>query len=889
MLLTLVALNSFAETNNPTASSAQNSAAATSAATTAAPPAQASSAAPAQKPPQADQGTRKLSRRERKDRMRNLPEQYRQFLGEVEPIMTPDELDAFLILETDAQRDVYITEFWRRRDAAMHTTNHTFRDQYYSRIEEARERFKQLSSDRGRMFLIQGPPDSIDPIDCDDLLQPLEVWHYEYLQGFGHDVRFIFFLPRQARDYKLWSPVGTEADSLAELISERAMALSMSPTTAVQNVFFASDSNVGFVSKIEARCKNGELITRAIAQVQMNKLDMPKVFDPPAVNVEDVRKMLRSAVLANPNAPKLDAAFSVRYPAKQGAKTDAEMTLLIPRSQLKVKDVDGTRSYSVDITGEVLKDDAMYENYRYRFDFPADVKDEKLAVVIDRFLRPADYTSRVKVSDSSSGAEAVLESAMTVPELLDSADTVKRKEAGTTTVTQLKDDIESNTTRLRIVPLSDDLLSGLQHIETIASGDDIKAVEFYLDTRKVMVKRQPPYTLDLDFGNVPQVHRIRAVALDASGAPLTGDEAVVNTGTDPFRVRIVSPRVAIKVKGRIRVEMSVAVPEGKQLDHLDLFLNDKKVATLFTSPYVQSVYVPETAGVGYLRAVASLKDDPTPPVEDLVMINTPQFMEQVDVHLVELPTTVLVGGKPANDVGADAFKVLDEGKPVKVARFDHVKDLPLSIGLAIDTSGSMQPRMSEAQKAGAEFFRNVLKGGDKAFVVSFDSQPQMVQKWSPHLADLNAGLSRLRAEESTALYDAVVYSLYNFLGVKGQRALVVITDGKDTASKFTWDQAIEYARRAAVPIYGIGIGIRTTEIDVRYKFGKFCAETGGNVYYIDRAADLGRIYQDIQNELRSQYVIGFYPPEGVKPGSKWREVSVQVDGAKTKTIRGYYP
>ena len=92
-----------------------------------------------------------------------------------------------------------------------------------------------------------------------------------------------------------------------------------------------------------------------------------------------------------------------------------------------------------------------------------------------------------------------------------------------------------------------------------------------------------------------------------------------------------------------------------------------------------------------------------------------------------------------------------------------------------------------------------------------------------------------------------------------------------------------------MPIYGIGIGIHSNEVDVRYKFGKFCSETGGNVYYIERAEDLQRIYSDIQNELRSQYILGFYPGEGIKVGSKWREVSVQVGDGKAKTIRGYYP
>ena len=92
-----------------------------------------------------------------------------------------------------------------------------------------------------------------------------------------------------------------------------------------------------------------------------------------------------------------------------------------------------------------------------------------------------------------------------------------------------------------------------------------------------------------------------------------------------------------------------------------------------------------------------------------------------------------------------------------------------------------------------------------------------------------------------------------------------------------------------MPVYGIGVGISAAEVDVRYRFGKFCAETGGGVYYIDQVSDLRRIYNEIQNELRSQYLLGFYPAEGVKPGSKWHAVTVQVSDGKAKTIRGYYP
>jgi Ca-activated chloride channel family protein len=621
----------------------------------------------------------------------------------------------------------------------------------------------------------------------------------------------------------------------------------------------------------------------------MNRVLYLKVFEPPAIGGEEAEKVLRSVVLANPNAPKLTAEMSTAFPAKQGAKTDLQVTLLIPKSELTAKEVGGASVFSLDVNGEVLRGDEMYETYRYRFDVPSSIGAEKVPIVLDRFVRPGDYKSRIKVVDVHSGAEAIVEKDLTVPELLDTPEQMRQKEAAGAALGQLKDAIESSETRLRIVPLADELLTGFQKIETFAAGEAIKAVEFYLDGKKIAIKRQPPYTLELDLGEVPQIRKIKAVALNEKGEPIAGDDVTINTGNDPFRVRIVSPRLGLNLKGPTRVEMSVTAPEGKAVQEVQLYLNELRVATLYDPPFVQMVDIPTKQGVGYLRAVALLKDDGSPPVEDVVMINTPQFMEEVNVHLIELPTTVIARGRPLTDLEQSAFTILDEGKPVKISKFEYVKNLPLSLGMAVDTSGSMQPRMQEAQKAAGQFFQNVMKPGDKGFLVGFDTTPQLVQKWSRQIADMHASLAKLRAEEYTALYDAIVYSLYNFLGVKGQRALIVLSDGRDTASKFSYDQAVEYARRAAVPIYIIGLGIRSAEIDVRYKLGKFATETGGATYYIERADELSRIYDDIQNELRSQYVLGFYPPEGVKSGSKWREVTVQVAQGKAKTIRGYYP
>ncbi|MGN6183398.1 MAG: VWA domain-containing protein [Thermoanaerobaculia bacterium] len=804
-----------------------------------------------------------LSRSERKELTAKLTEKHRQFLMDVEPIIQPSERDTFLRLDTDPQRDAFIEDFWRRRDIAAGTTNHAARNEYMARLEFVKENFGQASSDRGRVYLVQGPPADLIEVKCLQYFQPIQVWKYQHIQGLGSDFRLLFYLPYLQREYKLWDPLGGER-AYRELLAQGIESSGRLP------------SNVSF------DCPNGEELQAALAQMKIEEHRIHVVYDAPKVDEEQVGRILRSVVLSDPNAPKLNAKIAIAYPSGDGSKTNAQLSVLVPRSELKTTNVSGTAVYTIEVIGEVLRDEQMWERYRYRFDFPGDIKDEQLPIVIDRMLKPAKYKSRIKIADASSTAQTILENDLDVPE-------VARKETVEgATVTAIQEDLESSRAKLRILPLGDNVLSGLQTIRTMASGS-IKSVEFWLDGKKIATRRTPPYTLDLDFGTVPRSRKIRVVALDSHDQPITGDEIVVNTGTDPFRVRIASPRVAPKLSGPTKVEVDVKVPEGKELNAIELYWNETRVATMYDPPFVQTVNIPSADGVGYLRAVATLKDESVDPAEDVVMVNTPDYMETVDVHLVELPTTVISDGKPVNGLTEAAFKVLDQGQAVKLSKFEYVKDLPLSLGMAVDTSGSMDERMNTARDAGAAFFKNVLRKGDKAFLVGFDAQPHMIQKWSTDLTDLYSGLAKLRSEESTVLYDAIVYSLYNFLGVKGQRALIVVTDGKDTISKFTFDQTLEYAQRAAVPIYAIGVSIPRSDIDVKGKLNKIASETGGSTYYIDNAGELSKIYTDIQNELRSQYLLGFYPPAEVKAGGQWREITVQVAEGKAKTIRGYYP
>jgi Ca-activated chloride channel family protein len=857
------------------------------------PPKAAETPKPADKKTDAPERLRKLSKRERAAKISKLDGRHQDFVADTEPIIFGPELDAFLALETEAQRDAFVEDFWRRRDAMQGVTNRAFKDAYYARLEVAKSQFKTVTNDRSRIFLLHGPPQDAMRTDCARLLQPVEIWKYAHIPGIGSQIRLLFYKPRYSNEYRLWNPLGGSS-AIGDLLASESASFQGDPGST-RRMLENSASPYAYISRIQLECTSGDEIMRAITSMVQSRVDALKLFEPPQIDSEAMQKIMRSMVIANPNAPKLNAEFSVRYPTKEGSRTDVQMMLLVPKAQITPAEVSGAEVYTIDVTGEVLRDGNLWEKYRYRFDFPGDFEGDKLPIVIDRLLRPAEYVSRVKVTDANTGAEAIIESALQVPEIFTPTPAPESEVASLTsalperTLTEIKQDFVSEETRLRIVPPDDEIVSGIQTIETIVSGNNVRGVEFWLDGRKIAVSRKPPYSLDFDFGIVPQMRRIRAVALNEKNEPITGDDIVVNTGTDPFRVRITSPRVAPHLQGPSRVEMDVTVPDGEELRAVELFWNETRVAALYDPPFVQTVNIPATDGVGYLRAVATLKNEDTPPTEDVVMVNTPAYMEQLDVHLVELPTTVLVSGKPVATLTEKAFKVLDEGKPVSLAKFEFVKNLPLSIGMAIDTSGSMQTRMDEAQKAGAQFFEQVMKRGDRAFLVAFDTEPQLVQRWSTKISDLHAGLAKLRAEESTALYDAIVYALYNFQGVRGQKALVIISDGKDTASKFEFEQVLEYARRAAVPIYGIGIGIRGNEVDVRFKLQKLATETGGSTFYIEQARELERVYNDIQEELRSQYILGFYPAPDVKTGGKWRELTVQVTEGKAKTIKGYFP
>ena len=258
---------------------------------------------------------------------------------------------------------------------------------------------------------------------------------------------------------------------------------------------------------------------------------------------------------------------------------------------------------------------------------------------------------------------------------------------------------------------------------------------------------------------------------------------------------------------------------------------------------------------------------------------------------VELYTTVTEKGHPVNYLQASNFKVFEDGVLQKIEGFEYVKNLPLSVGIMIDTSASMLESLPEVQKAATAFLDYTLGAKDRAFTVSFDNEPYILAKLTNRKERLIRSLGGMRAEGSTALYDAIVYSLYPFSGVKGKKALVLLTDGKDTASKFEFDTMLEYVKKSGISIYAIGFRIPAAELEVKSKLNKVASVTGGQTFYVNDASHLDSVYKQINEELRSQYFLTYYSTAGAANKDQWRKVEVKVEPSSmvARAISGYYP
>jgi Ca-activated chloride channel family protein len=278
----------------------------------------------------------------------------------------------------------------------------------------------------------------------------------------------------------------------------------------------------------------------------------------------------------------------------------------------------------------------------------------------------------------------------------------------------------------------------------------------------------------------------------------------------------------------------------------------------------------------------------------------PAFRAGVD--LVSLNVTATDGSaKYVTDLGAEDFNIFEDGVQQKVTFFNRTK-LPISLALLLDTSASMDTKLQKAQEAAIGFAKR-LRPEDQAEVIDFDTRVIVLQNFTNNAAQLEQAIRRTSAGGATSLYNAVYIALKDLKKVVAKNAeeirreaIIILSDGEDTSSLLSFEEVLDLAKRSETAIYSIGLraddspgtgtrGFKEAEFVLR----QFAQETGGRSFFPNRVSDLAGVYEQISEELSSQYTIGYTSRNPRKDGS-WRRLVVRINRPNivARTKQGYF-
>lgn len=782
------------------------------------------------------------------DETPSFAERHRRWLEEVAILITPEEYDAFRGLEENYRRDTFIERFWRAHDPFPETGRNELRDLWERRLGEAREAFGTLGDVRAQIFLLTGKPTTRQRGDCVSRLLPLEVWGIGSSPELPRAFSIVFVKdPRGGNTFRVWAP----EEGLSELLLDRISA----PATGDQ-----------IAHSIRRQCDDGEELLQHLERAV--SLATLKQYTIPAASQEWVATFLSRSTSLVEDARTFHADVEISYPARYRSRTEVQVAVNVPTGE--IAEGDSKESFRFLLDGEILRQGRLFESFRYRFDLPRDsIPDNVIPLSIQRHLRPGRYTLTLRIEDLLSQSFFRESRDIDVPSL--SKAPMAPQDVS---VSLLRPPLGLHTGKLRV------------HART--SGEGIVKVAFELDGKRLMSKRRRPWSVEVDLGTAPHFHSLRAVAIGSDGSALASDEITLNAGPQQFAVRLVEPEPGRRYQRSLRARAVVDVPSGARLDRMELFLNEERLSTLYQGPFVHSLLLPESSEMAYVRAVAYLEDGHS--TEALVVVNAPEYLDRVEIDLVELYTTVVDRrGRPIEDLNEQDFQVLENQIEQKIRRFERARNLSFHAAIVLDTSTSMAAQLRQTEKAAMVFFEKIVTARDRAAVVTFSDQPRLVVPFTSNLEVLAGGLADLEADGETALHDSVVFTLYHFGGVRGQRALILLSDGMDSISRYSFPETLDFARETGVTIYTIGLDIPSSEHEARSKLRRLSKETGGKSFFIRNTRELDRVYQTIERELRSQYLIAYQ--SSTEDQSAFRRISVKLSDPKltAKTLSGYHP
>lgn len=457
----------------------------------------------------------------------------------------------------------------------------------------------------------------------------------------------------------------------------------------------------------------------------------------------------------------------------------------------------------------------------------------------------------------------------------------------------------AGTAAVRIVPPRRPyrgLLAGPVDVQTLVIDPLVRSVEFFLDEARVKQARKAPFRARIRLDDPPRPQTLEVRAYRDPGGFAGADRIVLNRLDSPFGVRIAGIRSEGPDDAALHVAANVSVPRTAALERVAFYRGDHPVATFDdldtagnrgearTIPV--SALIEGISAGDFVRVVARLADGRE--MEDAELLQGAEHRSEIDVQLVQLQVLVVdPKGNPVGDLKAADFEIREKGAWRPAENLHVSDDVPLVLGVAIDSSESMHFVWRQLHDVVRVFFDGALAVDDRAFLVDFDDTVRAVQPLTASRPLLKARLHRLLAQGGTALNDGLLFSLLQFRNEPGRRALVVVTDGDDHHSRAKRAQVTEYAERVGVPIYFIALGWDRPRGPLIKRLSR---QTGGRLFRIhpgqSRTAlgrEMRQVFDRINEDLRHQNVLTYYTEQSPGAGVE-QEVRTTRRGLTVKSV-----
>lgn len=745
---------------------------------------------------------------------------------------------------------------------------------------------------RAQLLFLNGPPAERKEIDCGFVFEPLEVWTYhegKAVNGKPQEKRLVVFRPSASEPWRLWLPSD----------SKRALYTDMMEYWMEQ---WEELRGRVYIKRIDLQnCDEVELVDDATGVAGLTGAlggkkgpawikpkDASPFLDPP----KDLAAWARAAAATDlpTAADALEvSSFDFRFPEVSQQRMLVRTYLGVePEGLQPAVQEEGRRpEVQLAVDGVIESDGKPFETFRLRYRLPMAEAGGPLPLVLERRLRPrTSFLMRLHIRDETSGREARIARAFEVP-ATPTGDDLEARVANAGQI--VPPEVGQGRDSLLLLPPPADVVLGLWRADVLVTGTRIKKVVYRVDGVQQLAKATPPFSAEVRLSRFPTEQVVRAEGYDEAGKLVAADEVILNQPRGALAVWITEPAKGVRVQpGKLLAKAEVSVPDGRRIETVEFLVNDKSVSSLAQPPWQVELPIP-SEDVVYMTVIATLDDGGR--TEAVRFVRAPEHFEEVEVNLVELYAAVTdKSGNLVPGLTADDFEVLEAGKPQEISKFELVDNLPLTVGVLLDTSGSMRSSLVQAQDAAASFLKGVMTPKDRSFAVSFASRPRLDMPPTDDVEAVVRSFQDLQAVGDTALHDALVHSLYYFRGIKGQRALVLLSDGDDNASYIPYKDALEYARRSGVAIYSIGFNLPGFASGLRGKLTEMAEITGGKSFFTSKPEELPAIYAQIEKELRSRYLLAYTSNQALGDPGTFREVEVKVKrgGLKARTARGYY-